>query len=36
VAQLGIRAEIVNRPRRGYALVFAEKRERDPGVLPAG
>jgi DNA-binding response OmpR family regulator len=26
VAQLGVDAEIVNRPRRGYALVFAEKR----------
>ena len=26
LTQLGVGAEIVNRPRRGYALVFAEKR----------
>jgi DNA-binding response OmpR family regulator len=32
VAQLGFGAEIVNRPRRGYALVFAEKRSRSGGV----
>jgi DNA-binding response OmpR family regulator len=32
VAQLGIGAEIVNRPRRGYALVFAEKGSRSGGV----
>ena len=30
VAQLGVEAEIVNRPRRGYALVFAEKRRGEP------
>jgi DNA-binding response OmpR family regulator len=33
VAQLGIAAEIVNRPRRGYALVFAERQPRRPGGL---
>ena len=32
VAELGIGAEIVNRPRRGYALVFAE--QRTGGVRP--
>jgi DNA-binding response OmpR family regulator len=32
VAQLGIGAEIVNRPRRGYALVFAETRTRGVGA----
>jgi DNA-binding response OmpR family regulator len=32
VAQLGIGAEIVNRPRRGYALVFAERRSRGGGA----
>src|SRR5579859_7976543 len=31
VAQLGIGAEIVNRPRRGYALVFADKQPRRGG-----
>jgi len=34
VAQLGIGAEIVNTPRRGYALVFAERPPRRRGVLP--
>lgn len=34
VAQLGIAAEIVNRPRRGYALVFAEGRPRSGGARP--
>jgi DNA-binding response OmpR family regulator len=34
VAQLGIAAEIVNRPRRGYAVVFAERPARSTGALP--
>jgi len=32
LAQLGVGAEILNRPRRGYALVFAERRT--GGALP--
>jgi DNA-binding response OmpR family regulator len=34
IAQLGIGAEIINLPRRGYALVFAEKRARGAEVAP--
>ncbi len=34
VAQLGMGAEIVNKPRRGYAIVFAEKRSRGGPARP--
>ncbi len=34
VRQLGMQAEIVNRPRRGYAIVFAETRPRAVAVRP--
>ena len=34
IAQLGMGAEIINRPRRGYAIVFADRRPRSGGALP--
>lgn len=34
VAQLGMGAEIVNKPRRGYAIVFAEKPSRVGAARP--
>jgi DNA-binding response OmpR family regulator len=33
IAQLEMRAEIVNKPRRGYAIVFAERPPRQRSVL---
>ena len=36
VAQLGLKATIVNRPRRGYAILFEDSRLRAGVVPPAG
>jgi DNA-binding response OmpR family regulator len=36
IAQLEVKAEIVNKPRRGYAIVFDEQLPRARGIRPTG